>query len=188
MGGILRCLTVTPIVSPTQHLTLTMSFIPVGPTEYGFFDCTSQLDATICSVKAACAESTNQRGNDMPANYWECDEFTQAYVDCALWSTNDESNEQGGNPLDDNYGPEDIDPTTLREMIRDCALFQAHESARIVGNPEMAGHDFWLTRNGHGAGFWDGDWPKEIGEHLTNVCKVWDEVSLSVGENGLIHA
>ena len=21
-----------------------------------------------------------------------------------------------------------------------------------------AGTDFWLTRNGHGAGFWDGDW------------------------------
>lgn len=23
---------------------------------------------------------------------------------------------------------------------------------------ERIGHDFWLTRNGHGAGFWDGDW------------------------------
>jgi hypothetical protein len=25
----------------------------------------------------------------------------------------------------------------------------------------LAGHDFALTRNGHGAGFWDGDWPGE---------------------------
>ena len=23
---------------------------------------------------------------------------------------------------------------------------------------ERIGHDFWLTRNGHGAGFWDGGW------------------------------
>lgn len=29
--------------------------------------------------------------------------------------------------------------------------------------PAQAGHDFWLTRNGHGAGFWDGDDGKVYG-------------------------
>lgn len=34
-------------------------------------------------------------------------------------------------------------------------------------------HDFYLTRNGHGAGFWDGDYEK--GEELTKVAKSFGE-------------
>ena len=124
----------------------------------------------------------------MSTDYWSCDEFTQAYVTCALWSTNDETDDSGGVPMDDNYGPDDIDPDTLRGMIRDCALFQAHELDRIFLDLGRAGHDFWLTRNGHGAGFWDGDWPEDDGKWLTEVCKVWGEVNLSVGDNGLIYS
>ena len=47
------------------------------------------------------------------------------------------------------------------------------------------GHDFWLTRNGHGAGFWDGDYRdrdagEDYGDQLTSIvkanfaeCDVW---------------
>lgn len=36
----------------------------------------------------------------------------------------------------------------------------------------MAGHDLWLTRNGHGAGFWDGDWRDH--DVLCNVSEQFD--------------
>ena len=39
---------------------------------------------------------------------------------------------------------------------------------------EMAGHDFALTRNGHGAGFWDRGLG-EIGDMLTEECKPYGE-------------
>ena len=42
----------------------------------------------------------------------------------------------------------------------------------------QAAHDFWLTRNGHGAGFWDGDWEHEAGERLTADSKRFGEVSI----------
>jgi hypothetical protein len=45
---------------------------------------------------------------------------------------------------------------------------------------EKCGHDFWLTRNGHGAGFWDRSELKahDLGERLTKLCKEFPEYNL----------
>lgn len=51
--------------------------------------------------------------------------FFDAYVECALWSTTDNADESGGQPLDRNYGPGDIEPETLERMRKDCDQFQA---------------------------------------------------------------
>lgn len=129
------------------------------------------------------------------------DEFIEAYIECALWSTNDESTPGGGEPLDQNYGFGDIAPDCLAAMVADCKRFQDHnreeietwDLVRICGCPplpspdEMAGHDFWLTRNGHGAGFWDGDWGEKIGKQLTDACREYPEVCLYVGDDGKIY-
>jgi hypothetical protein len=123
------------------------------------------------------------------------DEFTQAYIVAALWSTNDESDGSGGVPLENNYGVEDIDPPTLVKMVADCKRFQeentddiATYSGGICTLEEMAGHDFWLTRNGHGAGFWDGDWPEDSGNRLTKACEALGECNLYVGDDRKIHS
>ncbi|MFX7784369.1 hypothetical protein ABTJ92_19280, partial [Acinetobacter baumannii] len=52
---------------------------------------------------------------------------------------------------------------------------------------QYAGHDFWLNRNGHGSGFWDGDWPGEMGDRLDEASKKYGTVDLIVGEDGLIY-
>ena len=46
------------------------------------------------------------------------DAFTRAYVECALWSSNDESTPAGGDPMDSNYSIQDIAPEAL-EKIKD---------------------------------------------------------------------
>lgn len=62
-------------------------------------------------------------------------------------------------PEDDNWQPGDVSPGSLARAERDLRIFAT--AARIAGI-DLDGtdwcHDFWLTRNGHGAGFWDGDW------------------------------
>src|SRR6187399_2143255 len=79
------------------------------------------------------------------------DVFTKAYIEAALWSSNDNSDESGGEPLDKNYGLDDIAEETLEEMVRDCENFQRENEKYIpVDLLSNAGHDFWLTRNGHG--------------------------------------
>lgn len=38
----------------------------------------------------------------------ELDKFTRQYLETALWSSNDESDDSGGEPFDFNYTTEDI--------------------------------------------------------------------------------
>ena len=52
--------------------------------------------------------------------------------------------------------------------------------------------DFWLTRNGHGRGFWDrapSDDPEytEVGEKLTLIAESFRNVDPYVGDDGLIY-
>lgn len=110
------------------------------------------------------------------------DMFTTAYVEAALWSSTDDICQ----PLDRNYSVADIAPTTLAVMVADCAKFQSENDLSECGDSQ-AGHDFWLTRNGHGAGFWDGDWP-ETGDALTEAAKAYPVVELYVGDDGRIWA
>ena len=124
------------------------------------------------------------------------DAFTWAYIDAALWSTNDESTPDGGVPLDTHYGVNDIAPATLESMVADCATFQADNAALLIDKNchykrcpmlEYAGHDFWLTRQHHGCGYWDGDWEDAAGKALTEAAGRFREVSLYIGDDGLIY-
>ena len=121
------------------------------------------------------------------------DEFTTAYLEAALWSSNDDND----TPLEDNYDENDIDSKLLAEMKADCTKFQA-DNANLITDENVAvesdccdaraGHDFWLTRNGHGAGFWDGDWTEPAATALTDASQTFGEVNLYVGDDGKIYA
>ena len=120
--------------------------------------------------------------------------FLDGYITAALWSSNDESDESGGEPLDSNYGPDDLSPDARKKMRDDVARFQKankkllREAYSRGYSKGRAGHDFWLTRNGHGAGFWDRDELEAggLGKALTQATKKFREVYLVV-DNGQIH-
>lgn len=119
-------------------------------------------------------------------------EMLTGYIVCALWSSHDwdETGEDQGN-LDDTYDAGDLTTGTRDEMRADCADFLQSNVAdcqammsRGFGASQL-GHDFWLTRNGHGAGFWDrglGD----LGERLTAAAKVYGGVDLYVTDAGQV--
>lgn len=52
---------------------------------------------------------------------------------------------------------------------------------------DLAGHDFALTRNGHGAGFWDGDLPEELGNRLTTAAVSVGECWPYLGDDGTVY-
>lgn len=120
----------------------------------------------------------------------ELDRFTQGYIDCALWSTLDQSDENtGGEPMDRNYSFDDIAPETLARMIEDCRGFQDDNRQDLDDcelSVERQGHDFWLNRNGHGAGFWD-EGRDPVFRRLSQASKVWGTFDLYVGDDGMIH-
>lgn len=116
------------------------------------------------------------------------DLFTKAFIEAALWSTTDDSDDAGGQPLDANYSVDDIDEKCLSALAEECERFQVEFAEEIEErDSSQAGHDFWLTRCGHGCGFWDGDWPIN-GEALTKGSKRFGNVDLYVGDAGLICA
>ena len=129
------------------------------------------------------------------------DEFTTAYIEAALWVSNDDS----GEPLDKNYSVDDIAADTLAAIVNDCAKFQfspewqavlsAEDDARTPRRQKhgcsiegSAGHDFWLTRCGHGAGFWDGDWIEPHATALDKLSESFGDVDLYVGDDGKIYS
>lgn len=116
----------------------------------------------------------------------EFDEFTAAYITAALWAGTDDSD----TPLDANYSAAHIHPDTIAAMVADCARFREdpRTATAVAENLSGAGHDFLLTRNGHGAGFWDGDWPEEVGTYLTDRCRTFGQIDFYVGDDGRIHA
>lgn len=121
------------------------------------------------------------------------DQFTRAYMVAALWSSVDFDE----NPLDDAFSIEDIAPECAAAMRASCADFIASNAADLaeycqhMGNEqwtgsECAGHDFWLTRCGHGSGFWDRGLGA-LGERLSEAARVYGDVYLYAGDDGLIY-
>jgi len=122
------------------------------------------------------------------------DNFTKAYIEAVLWSSNDDN----GDPLDENYTVDDISLETKMKMTVDCINFQKDNKVNLDKayklypenewtNEEQAGHDFWLTRNGHGCGFWDRG-IGEVGDTLTEECKKYGVFDIYVGDNGEIYS
>jgi hypothetical protein len=93
---------------------------------------------------------------------------------------------------DDRQPPEDaeLSPEALKEINEDCADFlqSCDELIRQTDNTyDSAAHDFWFTRNGHGVGFWDGDWPEPQASDLDAAAKAYGEVWVYQGDDGLIY-
>ncbi len=114
------------------------------------------------------------------------------YLTCALWSSNDNSNDQGGNPLDSCKF--DVDQKTLAFLDAKASEFYDKNTADCSRWDELGyfwEHDLWLTQNGHGTGFWDrkvtSEEDKAIRDRLSDAARNFGELSLYVGDDQLIH-
>ena len=107
------------------------------------------------------------------------------YIICALWSYIDDD----GEPLDSVYTMDDISAQTLKQMDIEVSDFIKDNESLLIESgqsDQQIGHDFWLTRNGHGAGFWDRGLGA-IGDALTKASKSFGGSDLYVGDDGLIY-
>jgi len=94
------------------------------------------------------------------------------------------------------YTRHDLHHESLARIWKECSVFREEHEGLIIGgrvrsdpinrtDMQFAGEDFWLTRTGAGAGFWDGDWFH--GEVLTVACEAYGAPDFYVGDDGKIH-
>lgn len=133
-------------------------------------------------------------------------DFQIAYMASALWTGAQVEDEDADAKNDGTYGDLSADAITklceqaeefvranvgllIRHAIVTATTYPADYSSDVTGYAEraagQAGHDFWLTRNGHGAGFWDRGLGG-LGDQLTEACRPYGEVSLWVAEDDAI--
>ena len=119
------------------------------------------------------------------------DAFTVAYLECALWTETDNSTESGGEPLDKNYSLQDFSTQAINKATEDCAKFQLENADLLTKAYELSddvegGYNFWLSRCGHGTGWWDRGLG-EIGDTLHKKSEEYKEVNVVVGDDGKLY-
>jgi hypothetical protein len=121
----------------------------------------------------------------------------QRCLDYLLWCSTDDN----GEPLDNGDpkpSPELIfrlesDWNDFRSLVESEGFDPEEEMATTLhpdcdGDPWNAvAHDFILTRNHHGAGFWDGRWHSPWGERLTVIAHRFGELEPYVGDDGMVY-
>lgn len=122
------------------------------------------------------------RGEFPGAPIWP--DFVDAYLEAALWTGVDGQ----GLPLDQHYSVEDFSELAVMRAIEESNDFiKANlDDLAAVGTPPQHGHDFWLTRNHHGAGYWDRGYG-EIGKRLTDAAHSFGELFVYAGDDGKLH-
>lgn len=115
------------------------------------------------------------------------DTVLEHYIIAALFLSYDENEKSL-----EKYDQSDIHPDTLKVMRDDVTKFVTRNEKRLntwtgKTTPEQqAGHDFWLTRNGHGCGFWESEWGR-YGNILTKESQKFSECDLYIGDDGKIY-
>ncbi len=158
----------------------------MGADEYGF--CHSNCDR--CGGLADDRFELVGLTDTTPAG--ELAEIMKHYIAAAFWTTVDDSHDDynpatGGGPyLEENFDYADVaNVDVIAEELR--RFIMSTRLGDLDGlTSESIGHDFWLTRNGHGTGFWDrglGD----VGDRLSKRAEGAGTSDAYVGDDGRIH-
>ena len=107
-----------------------------------------------------------------------------SYIECSIWASScEERVDESGHPISFDMLDECAGLSDSAKAIMQSELSNFHARAEEIidskdwqemgielpSDSEIA-HDFWLTRNGHGAGFWDRGMG-ELGDRLTELAE-----------------
>ena len=104
-----------------------------------------------------------------------------SYIETALWSSTDDN----GQPLDKSFDASDLSEQAIERAVKDCTSFLEENKELYLNsgyNLKDFGHNFWLSRNGHGAGFFD-----EGENELQDASRMAGECDLYIGDDGFLY-
>ena len=124
-------------------------------------------------------------GGNMKLHGIKIDDTLEAYLECMIWSEYDSNNDT----LDKNYDFSHFSKELIEKSIDDLVSFEAEIHEKNLDDNLTSwqiGHDLWLTRNGHGCGFWDRGLGEQ-GDKLTAIAERFKVVSCYVGDDGQLY-
>lgn len=133
-----------------------------------------EYEAILASARKMRAESAPPKTRKNPLTGLSAVEqrFMAGYTDAALWT---------------NPSSRGISPALEAAMLADARKFLSKAEVMLpINEMDRAGHDFWLTRNREGAGFWDGFWGED-GDALTELAHEFPEADVYVGDDNLLY-
>jgi hypothetical protein len=116
---------------------------------------------------------------------YNIDEIVKYYLEAALWTEQERLEED----LEDNdftiYSFSDDDKKVIKEEI-EWFISNIGDSINLMTDDQL-GYDLWLTRNGHGAGFFDRNYPKKDEQILNKLCDELGFADIYVGDDNNIY-
>lgn len=131
----------------------------------------------------------------------DVDEVTKEYLACALWS---ECDADGGNLMERHKDTSSFSQEAHERARIDVAAFLTNASELIdalvmaaeldedcisgYGIASDIGHNLWLSRNGHGAGFFDRDhMPECLRDALQDAAEALGSCNVIEGDDTKLH-
>jgi hypothetical protein len=148
------------------------------------------------------SNSLNEFHGIKPVGSKNLDTFTKAFIEAFLMDVNENEKQSSEEEREDglnlhlvDYELRDIDPRSLKKIIKDCDKFQKDniEAMEKGGDGlddiyERAGYDFYYTRMGHGVGFWETDkWEDPYGKKLTSAAEKFGSIDGYVGDDKKVY-
>jgi hypothetical protein len=120
------------------------------------------------------------------------DSDIKSYIETAVWSSSDYDSQ----PLDRHDVPisEQFKAIAAYDCLRFTLAVENSLSVTVSEIEDLTGqdsshfyHDLWLTRNGHGCGYWESEYKNGIlptlGDDLTQIAKLLGECDLDIWMN-----
>lgn len=108
-------------------------------------------------------------------------EFTEGYIEALIWlslTPIGEESEELETLEELEYTFDNLSKEMRKEILEECQEFMDanwDDLEKLLEDWPQHGHDFYLTREGHGAGFWDRGYG-DVGERLTEASEVYGSV------------
>ena len=137
------------------------------------------------SYRDTLEEWAEPAGNWPVSSLTKREAFRDGYIDAMVWANvcpakDGIETEADGSELSDqavkiltDQADDFLDETTVPLIERACEV-EGYDYGH-------AGHDFALTRNHHGAGFWDRGLPDTVGEDLTEIAHGYGDAYIFAG-------
>jgi len=130
--------------------------------------------------------------------------IVDSYLECALWTEEDNLEEDDDNDYKEIYG--DNEDSELKKIVPDVDinihnfsddskitayldikkfLELAGDAVNDISESDL-GHDIWLSRNGHGAGFFDRGYDNDIEKRLMDAAEALGEIHIFISDDKIL--